>query len=142
MEHQCAHCGKSFKGRPYRRYCGSPCAAAPKRAGPRELQAWLDGAVIGHTGLSLKLKPWVRAWVLDRAGHSCSICGWNERHPDDGRPLVEVDHLDGDAMNSRPDNLRVLCPNHHAMTSTYRRRNALGRRRRQSQTVVLGDVTQ
>ncbi|MFI0896708.1 HNH endonuclease [Streptomyces sp. NPDC020983] len=53
----------------------------------------------------------------------CALCGtepfWQ------GRPLpLEVDHTDGDWRNNRRENLRLLCPNCHATTDTYR-----GRRR-------------
>jgi len=68
--------------------------------------------------------------VLKRAGHACEVCGWNELHPNDGRVLIEVDHVDGNATNTHPDNLRALCPNHHAMTPTFRRRNRTSRRKR------------
>jgi hypothetical protein len=54
----------------------------------------------------------------------CTMCGtgpdWN------GEPLrLEVDHVTGDWWDNRPENLRLLCPNCHAVTDTYR-----GRRRR------------
>lgn len=65
---------------------------------------------------------------LLRAGiaESCALCGigteWN------GRPLrLEVDHVSGEWWDNRPGNLRLLCPNCHAVTDTYRGRN---RRRR------------
>ncbi|MFF2640717.1 HNH endonuclease [Streptomyces niveus] len=52
---------------------------------------------------------------------SCAICGigtvWN------GRPLnVEVDHINGDWWDNCAPNLRLLCPNCHAVTDTYRGR--------------------
>lgn len=126
----CGFCSEPITGTRAKKYCNSVCAAAPRKAGQNEVDGWLAGEIVGHTGAAMKLKPWVRDWVLEQANCACSICGWNERHSDDGRPLVEVDHEDGDAENSRPENLRVLCPNHHAMTSTFRRRNPTSKRNR------------
>jgi 5-methylcytosine-specific restriction endonuclease McrA len=40
-----------------------------------------------------------------------------------GEPLpLEVDHIDGDWRNNRIENLRLLCPNCHSMTDSYRGR--------------------
>ncbi|MBB5935192.1 HNH endonuclease signature motif containing protein [Streptomyces zagrosensis] len=53
----------------------------------------------------------------------CAMCGtgteWNEK------PLrLEVDHRNANWWDNRPENLRLLCPNCHSVTDTYR-----GRRR-------------
>ncbi|MFD8952579.1 HNH endonuclease [Streptomyces xanthophaeus] len=58
---------------------------------------------------------------------ACRMCGieavWQ------GRPLpLEVDHIDGDWRNNRPENLRLVCPNCHSTTDTYRGRAKGGRR--------------
>jgi ssDNA-binding Zn-finger/Zn-ribbon topoisomerase 1 len=49
---------------------------------------------------------------------ACGICEWL------GKPApLELDHVDGDRQNNELDNLRLVCPNCHALTTTYRGRN-------------------
>lgn len=51
----------------------------------------------------------------------CRMCGIEPRWQ--GHPLpLEVDHVDGDWRNNQPENLRLLCPNCHSSTDTYRGR--------------------
>lgn len=41
-----------------------------------------------------------------------------------GRPIpLELDHVDGNSSNNALNNLRLLCPNCHAFTPTYRGKN-------------------
>jgi 5-methylcytosine-specific restriction endonuclease McrA len=56
----------------------------------------------------------------------CSNCGSREWL---GRPIpLELDHVDGDRMNNELSNLRLMCPNCHALTPTYRGKNIRRRR--------------
>ena len=51
----------------------------------------------------------------------CSKCGINEWN---NLPLnMELDHIDGNRMNHKLENLRMLCPNCHSQTETYRAKN-------------------
>ena len=53
--------------------------------------------------------------------HKCCECGLAEWR---GGPIpLELDHRDGDNTNNLLENLRLLCPNCHALTDTYRGRN-------------------
>ena len=53
--------------------------------------------------------------------NKCSVCGLCEWQ---NKPLnVELDHIDGDRTNHKLKNLRMLCPNCHSQTDTYRSKN-------------------
>jgi len=71
----------------------------------------------------MQVAGFVKLYLADMRGAACEQCGWDEVHPEDNRVLVQVDHIEGDARNCRPDNLRLLCPNCHAMTHNFGNRN-------------------
>lgn len=80
----------------------------------------MDGKRPGHSGPGYKVNNCVRAWMFEKYGEKCSQCGWAEINPYSGKIPVEIDHIDGDCSNTVPENLRVLCPNCHSLTSTHR----------------------
>jgi hypothetical protein len=55
--------------------------------------------------------------------NKCEVCGiidW------EGKELnMELDHIDGNRTNHLLSNLRLLCPNCHAQTDTYRAKNKI-----------------
>jgi hypothetical protein len=49
----------------------------------------------------------------------CEECGWAKLSVD-GRIPIELDHINGDRMDNRIENLRILCPNCHSLKPTHR----------------------
>jgi hypothetical protein len=87
------------------------------------IDEWLSRNKVGHRAKTYQILNAVRNWLKETRGSACESCGWDGRHPDDNTSLTEIDHIDGNASNSFIENLRILCPNCHSMTSTYRARN-------------------
>lgn len=63
------------------------------------------------------------ALLLER-GHRCEECKlaeWNDI------PItLELEHIDGDRKNNTKENLKLLCPNCHSQTPTWRRSSSPG----------------
>jgi 5-methylcytosine-specific restriction endonuclease McrA len=59
-------------------------------------------------------------------------------HPQTGRIPLEIDHIDGDSGHNTEGNLRLLCPNCHSLTPSYRNLNkGNGRLWRREKYVII-----
>lgn len=52
--------------------------------------------------------------------YSCYICGLTGEWQ--GKPLLlEVEHISGNALDNRKENIQFICPNCHSQTDTFRK---------------------
>jgi hypothetical protein len=102
-----------------RQFCGRTCH--PENLYKRYVHRWLAGEISGNTSAKCKpeLSDNVRNWIFETRGTACELCGFDRTHPICGVPITQIDHIDGNRRNSKPEHLRVLCPNCHCMTETW-----------------------
>lgn len=120
----CKECGKEivdYSNKLKRLYCGRPCHK--QRQYSEYIRLWLLGEVSGIVGKGMAVSSHVKRWLRENRGDRCELCGWNQRNIHTGKIPVQVDHEDGNHMNTRPENVRLLCPNCHSLTPTYGGRN-------------------
>lgn len=77
----------------------------------------LDGKHPHYQTFKLKLRLF-KEGIKKNKCENCGLDSWL-----DSKINCELDHIDGDRTNHRLDNLRILCPNCHSQTDTYRSKN-------------------
>jgi 5-methylcytosine-specific restriction endonuclease McrA len=64
-----------------------------------------------------------KALIFER-GHKCEECNLTEWR---GKPItLELEHIDPDTRNNTRENLKLLCPNCHSLTPTWKIGNSKG----------------
>lgn len=118
----CTECGGLLK-RWAQAYCSNHCQARYQYK--KYIEKWKSGSVNNGLGVSTKnISKHLKRYLLEMDGARCSLCGWNKRHPVTKVIPVEVDHMDGNSENNAEGNLRLLCPNCHALTPSFRNLNS------------------
>jgi hypothetical protein len=108
----CFCCNKELVGRSSMKYCSNKCQKQYEREQLRN-DWYNNGNSPGWTA--------IKSILFEDRGNNCEVCGireWNHK------PLsLEIDHIDGNHSNNDPDNLRIICPNCHSQTDTYKAKN-------------------
>ena len=124
---KCLNCGKDhdWARTSVGKYCDNKCQQEYQHR--KKIDGWLND------GITPGVKV-IRRYFQETYGHcqECGISDWN------GKPLtLEVDHIDGNHQNNSVTNLRLLCPNCHSQTPTFKAKNkGNGRTQRRKQAPV------
>jgi len=113
----CLNCGKEHETVAWRvgKYCNLKCQHDFQSK--ERIRLWLEE----DKDWERQAPQWAKKYLQELRGAGCEICGitdWN------GKPIVlEMDHIDGNHEHNHPDNLRLICPNCHSQTDTYKAKN-------------------
>lgn len=119
----CLNCNKQLN-KNQNKYCSIKCQRQYER------ENYIDncnkGTVSGlkKSGSSYKISDNIRTYLLQKTGYKCELCGWDKINPITLKCPLEIHHKDGDKTNNKEENLQVLCPNCHSLTSNYKYLNS------------------
>lgn len=112
---ECKNCQKEIGEKST--YCSNKCQHSFRRR--KNISEWIEGKNFIRKG-GTSVPQWMREYLLEESEHKCTSCSWCEVNEYNGKIPLEIDHIDGDAYNNVKSNLRVLCPNCHSLTETYK----------------------
>lgn len=103
------------------------------------IEQWKLGLKTGLRGTSA-ISAHIRRYIFEKYQSKCSRCGWKEINKFTNKIPLEIDHMDGNYLNMKEENLILLCPNCHSLTENFKSRNkGKGRPRKY---IKLGEMTE
>jgi len=102
------------------KYCSNKCQIDYQLS--QKVEKWLNGDLDGVRG-EYQTQKWIKDYLIEKRGEKCEECGWNERNPYTNNIPIELEHIDGNFKNNNEENLKLICPNCHSLTKTYKGAN-------------------
>lgn len=119
MEKFCLNCGKELTNT-QTKYCSHFCQQEYQHK--IYINNWKNGLETGMKG-KYGISKHIHKYLMEKFNSKCSKCGWGEKNPYTGNIPLEVEHIDGNYLNNKEENLDLLCPNCHSLTKTYKGAN-------------------
>jgi hypothetical protein len=79
---------------------------------------WKNGKKSGLKTIGIVSKP-IKKYLRIKYNNKCCLCGWSQINPKTGTVPLVADHMDGNWRNNTEDNLRLICPNCDALSTTF-----------------------
>ena len=93
------------------KYCNSKCQ--------NEHRTNLIFNKIESGDLTLNFRQY-KKYLIEKYGNACMECGWSKVNSISNKVPIELEHIDGNSENNSLNNLKLLCPNCHSLTPTYK----------------------
>lgn len=110
----CVNCGTELNGK-QKKYCSSFCTGEHKR---KLIFEKIEGGDPTFNSKNYK------NYLIFKYGEKCMECGWCETNKYSNKIPIELEHIDGNSENNNLNNLKLLCPNCHSLTPTYKALNS------------------
>ena len=114
----CLNCSKQISNR--NKYCSLKCQKDYEFK--LYIENWKNGKEDGMRG-AYQISMHIKTYLFEKHNYKCSKCGLGEVNQYTKKIPLEIEHIDGNYKNNNEENLIVLCPNCHSLTSTYKGAN-------------------
>ena len=114
----CINCNKEVNIR--NKYCSIKCKKEYQYKS--YIKKWKNNEIDGMRG-KYQISSYIKKYIFEKYNNKCSMCGWGKINPYTNNIPLEIEHKDGNYKNNNEENLTLLCPNCHSLTSTYKGAN-------------------
>ena len=114
----CLNCNKEIDNK--KKFCNNKCQKEYQYN--EYIKEWKANNKNGLRG-EYQISSYIKTYLFKKYNYKCARCGWGEKNMYTTKIPLEIEHIDGNYKNNSEENLIVLCPNCHSLTSTYKGAN-------------------
>ena len=128
---RCLNCNTQILNK--RKYCSNKCQKEYEYK--KYIENWKKGIENGMRG-NYQISMHIKTYMFEKYKNKCARCGWGKLNIYTNNIPLEIEHIDGNYKNNNEENLILLCPNCHSLTSTYKGANVQNGRKTRSKYYI------